>query len=178
MTAEEFEQILLRFKYHKPFQPFIVEMLDGRTIEITRPALTFDENGATYIAPGFEFVDFGRDKVRAMHLAQLTPIPDTQPRETVADQEHRVVQSREKCERRASGMTQKQFEETLLQFIRHKPFEPFVVEMLDGRVIEIPNPRVIVGGGAATFISPDFDMTDFYCDEVRGIRAAVPEAKA
>ena len=59
----------------------------------------------------------------------------------------------------------------LLQFIRRKPFEPFVVELFDGQLIEIPTPRVIVGGGAATHIGPDFEMVDSVRDEVCEIRS-------
>jgi hypothetical protein len=72
-------------------------------------------------------------------------------------------------------MKAEQFEETLLQLIRRRPFEPFVVELLDGRVIEITSPKV-VGGGGATFIRDDFDLVDVVCEEVRAIRAAVPGA--
>jgi hypothetical protein len=75
-------------------------------------------------------------------------------------------------------MTAEQFEETLLQFIRRRPFEPFVVELLAGQLIEITSPRVIVGGGAATLISDDFEHTDFYCKEVRTIRAVAREGSA
>jgi hypothetical protein len=75
-------------------------------------------------------------------------------------------------------MNADQFEQTLLQFLRRRPFEPFVVELLDGRLIEITSPTVVVGGAAATFISPDFDHTDFYGKEVRAIRAAVREGSA
>ena len=73
-------------------------------------------------------------------------------------------------------MKEEPFEQTLLQFIRRRPFEPFVVELLDGRVIEIPAPKVIVGGGGATFVGDDFDLVDFVCEEVRAIRPAVPGA--
>jgi hypothetical protein len=65
-----------------------------------------------------------------------------------------------------------------LQFIRRRPFEPFFVKLLDGRVIEITAPKVIVGGGGATFIRDEFDLVDFECEEVRAIRAAVPGATA
>jgi hypothetical protein len=75
-------------------------------------------------------------------------------------------------------MSADQFEQTLLPFLRRRPFEPFVVELLDGRVIEIPAPTVVVGGGAATFISPDFEHTDFYSKEVRAIRPAGTEKSA
>ncbi len=75
-------------------------------------------------------------------------------------------------------MSTEQFEKTLLQFIRRRPFEPFVVELLDGRVIEIASPNVVVGGGAATLISPNFEHTDFSSKQVRAIRDTVREASA
>ena len=45
-----------------------------------------------------------------------------------------------------------------------------------GQVIEITSPKVVGGGGGATFIGDDFDLVDFVCEEVRAIRAAVPGA--
>ena len=75
-------------------------------------------------------------------------------------------------------MKPEQFDDSVLQSIRRRPFEPFVVELLDGRVIEITTPKVIVGGGGATFIRDEFDLVDFECEEVRAIRAAVPGATA
>jgi hypothetical protein len=69
MTAEDFQQHLLQFKHREPFEPFVVEMLDGRMIEIGAPAVMFDENGATYVTPDFEFVNFRRDHVRAIRSA-------------------------------------------------------------------------------------------------------------
>jgi hypothetical protein len=73
-------------------------------------------------------------------------------------------------------MKAEQFEETLLQFIRRRPFEPFVVELLDGQVIEITSPKVVVGGAGAAFLTTTFDLVDFSCDEVRTIRPAVSGA--
>jgi hypothetical protein len=73
-------------------------------------------------------------------------------------------------------MTAEQFEQTLLQFIRRKPFEPFVVELLDGRVLEIDTPKVVVGGGGASILTPDFDLVEFTSAEVRGMRPAAQGA--
>jgi hypothetical protein len=69
MSPEDFEQTLLRYKYHEPFEPFVVELHDGRRIEIGQQSVLFDQNCAMYITPDFEFVDFRRDQVRAIHLA-------------------------------------------------------------------------------------------------------------
>jgi len=68
-------------------------------------------------------------------------------------------------------MTAEQFEQTLLQFIRRQPFEPFVVELLDGRLIEIASPKMAVGGGGASILTEDFNLVEFTCKEVREMRS-------
>jgi hypothetical protein len=70
-------------------------------------------------------------------------------------------------------MTPEQFDQTLRQFLNHKPFEPFVVELLDGRNIEIVRPKLAFGGGSAGFLTPEFDLVEFSCEEVRAIRPLV-----
>jgi hypothetical protein len=72
-------------------------------------------------------------------------------------------------------MTVEQFETTLRRFIRQEPFHPFEVELLDGRRIEVRYPKVAFGGGAATYVTPDFDLIEFVCEDVRAIRQASPE---
>src|SRR5581483_2710272 len=39
MTAEEFDTTIVRFLHETPFRPFVVELLDGREIWVTRPGL-------------------------------------------------------------------------------------------------------------------------------------------
>lgn len=70
-------------------------------------------------------------------------------------------------------MNSQQFEDILRQFLQREPFEPFVVELLDGRSIEIISPNVAFCDGAASFFTPDFDLVDFVCEEVRAIRPAL-----
>ncbi len=71
-------------------------------------------------------------------------------------------------------MEREPFEQTLRHFLHREPFEPFAVEMTDGRLIWITEPRVAFNGGAATFIAADFDLVEFTCEEVRAFRPAVP----
>ena len=75
-------------------------------------------------------------------------------------------------------MNVEQFEETLRQLLRREPFQPFVVEMLDGRTIAVDEPKVVMGGGGATFVTADFDLMEFACEDVQTIRPAVPGASA
>jgi hypothetical protein len=73
-------------------------------------------------------------------------------------------------------MQREPFENTLRQFLRREPFQPFVVELLDGRTIEVARPKVVIGGGGASFFTPDYDLIEFTCEEVRAIRHAVSGA--
>ena len=68
-------------------------------------------------------------------------------------------------------MTQEAFEDSLRSFLRREPFQQFVVELLDGQRILIDLPHTVaMGGGGACFISPDYDMHTFACEQVRDIR--------
>jgi hypothetical protein len=57
-----------------------------------------------------------------------------------------------------------------------EPFQPFVVELLDGRVIEIDHPKLVFGGGAASFLTPTYELVEFVCEDIRAIRPVVPGA--
>ncbi|HWY88981.1 MAG TPA: hypothetical protein VNX28_19865 [Gemmataceae bacterium] len=72
-------------------------------------------------------------------------------------------------------MTVEQFEQTLRHLSRQEPFQPFEVEMVDGRVLTVDHP-VVFGGGAASFITPSYDLVEFACEDVQAIRPAVPGA--
>jgi hypothetical protein len=67
-------------------------------------------------------------------------------------------------------MTAEQFEETLRQLFRRRPFRPFVVELMEGRVIEAGQPSVVFGGGAASFFTPAYELVEFGCEDERAIR--------
>jgi hypothetical protein len=73
-------------------------------------------------------------------------------------------------------VTPEQFDETLRQFLRREPFEPFVVERLDGTVVEVKIPKLAFGGGVAGFISEEDGIVSFDHDQVRTIRPANQKA--
>jgi hypothetical protein len=66
-------------------------------------------------------------------------------------------------------MKQDHFEETLRKYLRSKPFHPFEVELVDGKVIVVEHPSLTMGGGAATIFT-DHEFIEFACEEVRDIR--------
>jgi hypothetical protein len=71
-------------------------------------------------------------------------------------------------------MNVEQFEETLRKLLRREPFQPFVVELLDGRVLTVNQPQVVFGGGSATYFTPNYDLVEFACEDVQAIRLLVP----
>jgi hypothetical protein len=58
----------------------------------------------------------------------------------------------------------------LRKLLRHQPFEPFDVELVDGKVITVKSPKVVFGGGGASFFTPEYELIEFECEEVRGFR--------
>src|ERR1700733_11880165 len=43
------------------------------------------------------------------------------------------------------------FQQTLRQLLNQEPFQPFVVELVDGRKLVVESSNVLFGGGAASF---------------------------
>ncbi len=77
-------------------------------------------------------------------------------------------------------MDQQRFEDLLRQFKRREPFQPFVVELLDGSEIRIEEARLAFNGGAAVYLppGPDLEIIPFECEGVRDIREAAPQGVA
>jgi hypothetical protein len=73
-------------------------------------------------------------------------------------------------------MTPEQVEQEVIELIHREPFVPFVVEMSDGRCLEIPHPRLAINGGGAGFIGPDGGLVDVDFKAVRSIRVMRVEA--
>ena len=73
-------------------------------------------------------------------------------------------------------MNQQAFEETLRKYLRNKPFHPFAVELVNGNVITIDQPKLAIGGDSAALITTDDELIEFACEEVRAIRPVPLEA--
>jgi hypothetical protein len=69
-------------------------------------------------------------------------------------------------------MTAETFDLALRRFLRQEPFRPFVVELVDGRRLEIDRPRLAVNYGGATLVTPELELIEFVPEEVRDIRSA------
>ncbi len=72
-------------------------------------------------------------------------------------------------------MTATEFHETMLRLLRREPFQPFEIELADGRVLPVDDPeRVATNGGAASWGRESGDIVLFeYENTVRigGARA-------
>ena len=66
MKIQEFEEQIINFIHQEPFRPFAVEMSDGRTIEIRRPAVVINGGGATYLSEDYEIEDFDFNEIRSL----------------------------------------------------------------------------------------------------------------
>jgi len=75
-------------------------------------------------------------------------------------------------------MTQQEFEETIRECIWREPFQPFVVELLDGTIIDVDAPSVAMGGGEAGFITAEEDVIFFAHENVKTIRVPTRELSA
>jgi hypothetical protein len=151
MRAEQFEETLLQFIRRWPFEPFVVELLDGQRIDVFSPKVVVGGGAASFITPAFDLVDFACEEVGA-----ILPWYNR----TATSDGGRAL------------MSVAEFEQTLLRFKYHEPFEPFVVELLDGRVIEIGEPAVLFDENGATYVTPEFDFVGFRRENVRAIRPA------
>jgi hypothetical protein len=75
-------------------------------------------------------------------------------------------------------MTVKQIEEKVIDLIHRDPFAPFILEMSDGRPIEVFHPRLSIDYSGSGFIGPDGGLVELEFKDVRAIRLANSEAAA
>jgi hypothetical protein len=73
-------------------------------------------------------------------------------------------------------MTEQEFDQAMRSFLKHRPFFPFVVELLNGERIVVPFPEVAFGGGVAGFRSDEEGLVDFSHREVSSIHVLEYEA--
>lgn len=151
MTEDAFTQRLRELTRRKPFIPFVVEMIDGRRITVDHPSVAFGGGAAGFISDSDGLIDF-----RCEEVQNMTPI-HAPPKE-------------------GQGMPEDVFFNTLRQFTRREPFVPFIVELLDGRRIDVDYPSVAFSGGAAGFINNKGILERFACEEVRSILLATAGA--
>ena len=138
------EPTLLEFLRQEPFQSFVIELADGRSLKVDGRWLAINGGGATLWASDDVLEEFWFDDVKEIRSA---PLGD------------RV-------------MTAETFDLTLCRLLRQEPFQPFVVELVDGRRLEIDRRRLAVNYGGATLVTPELELIEFVPEEVRDIRLA------
>ena len=73
-------------------------------------------------------------------------------------------------------MNTQEFEDQLRRYLQREPFQPFEVELADGQVIEVSQPKLVFGGGGAAFLTESDEFVEFNCEEVRAFRPLLREA--
>lgn len=73
-------------------------------------------------------------------------------------------------------MSREDVESTLIRLLRREPFQPFVIDLADGRRLEIDDRCLAMNGGGATFLTPDYLVEEFWFADVRDIRPTTLEA--
>jgi len=73
-------------------------------------------------------------------------------------------------------MNAQEFEDQLRRYLQRIPFQPFEVELSAGQVIEVVQPKVVIGGGGASFLTDSYELVEFNCEDVRAFRPLQCEA--
>ena len=68
MLPEQIEEEVIALIHREPFEPFLVEMTNGTTIEIPHPRLAINGGGAVFFGPDGGLVDFEFQQVGALRL--------------------------------------------------------------------------------------------------------------
>jgi hypothetical protein len=157
MTKQEFDEAIRRYLAHVPFRPFVVELHDGTSYVIPLAKIMVHNGEACYLSPtDGGLVEINHGEVRAIVAVQRNAFGQESTTNSI----------------REPSMTRQEFEDTLRQFLRRIPFQPFVVDLSNGEAIQVLDNHVAFGGGAATFFTPEFDLIEFTCENVESIHTA------
>ncbi len=74
MTADQVEERIIQLIHREPFVPFVLEMLDGTTLEVPHPRLAINGGGAGFFGRDGGIVDFEFKSVRAIRPITFEPI--------------------------------------------------------------------------------------------------------
>lgn len=68
MSAKQVEEKMTELIHRDPFVPFVVEMIDGQSLDIFHPGVAFDDSGAVFIGHDGGLVEFEFENVRHIRL--------------------------------------------------------------------------------------------------------------
>lgn len=73
-------------------------------------------------------------------------------------------------------MAHEAVEQILREYMRRRPFQPFVIELASGERIEVDAPQSVAwGGDAAGYLQPDGEAIFFRLQDIRQILAPTAE---
>ena len=74
LTPEQVETKIIELIYREPFQPFVVEMADGQSLEISHPRLAINGGGAVFFGPDGGLVNFEFKSVRSIRAIKAEAV--------------------------------------------------------------------------------------------------------
>ncbi len=156
MTNKQVEEKLTELVHREPFVPFVVDLVDGKSLLLTQPPV-FDETGAGYINSDGALADFEFERVCAIRQIPLEPVA---------------------CIYGASAMDLKQIELQVTELKHRRPFVPFAFEMVDGQLLEVLEPGLALDETGVGFFNADDALVDVEFKNVRAIRLLTAEVGA
>jgi hypothetical protein len=145
MTASEVRHAIIPLLRREPFVPVVVQLQTGERVFIDMPEQLEWLGDAILVVRRGE----PKRKVEYDEIADVTPL-DQVPA--------------------GPGMEYNEFQTTMRQFLRRQPFEPFVIELTDGRRL------LAASRGGASFAGrfgfafpPESGYVRFTCDQVARI---------
>lgn len=164
MTKDQFHDSLKRFLHHKPFFPFVAELMNGKRIVIDRPNLAINNGGAGYFSAEEGLIDFSHEQVERFAFCTVDSSSNGYRPNGIAN-----------LDRSRMPMTRESFERELKSHWRRKPFLPFIIALIDGRRYLISHPTISFDGAVAGYLSETDGLIDFDFDEVDHFEIPVPE---
>ena len=74
MTPDQVEQKVIELIHRESFVPFVVDMIDGQSLEITHPRLAINGGGAGFIGPDGGLVGFDFKSVRGIRILKAEAV--------------------------------------------------------------------------------------------------------
>ncbi len=73
-------------------------------------------------------------------------------------------------------MSSEDVEATLIKLQRQVPFQPYIIDLADGRSLRVDGHRLAINGGGAGMLTADDTLEDFWFADVRNIRQVAWES--
>jgi hypothetical protein len=68
MTVKQIEEKVIELKRLEPFVPFVIELVNGQSVQVPHAGLAINETGVGFLGPDGDIVDVEFTNVRAIRL--------------------------------------------------------------------------------------------------------------